>query len=58
MHIRIFQNAETSRYTLGPTCSEYFDSIPVLVDHFTANRLPISGAEHMSLIYPVIAQLL
>lgn len=58
MHIRIYQNTETMRFTLGPTCNEYFNSIPELIDYFTLHRLPISGAEYMQLIFPVEAQLL
>lgn len=58
MHIRIYQNAETMRFTLGQTCNEYFNSIPELIDYFTLHRLPISGAEYMQLIFPVEAQLL
>lgn len=58
MHIRIYQNSETLRFTLGPTCTEYFNSIPELIDYFSLHRLPISGAEHMQLVFPVEAQLL
>lgn len=58
MHIRIFQHKQTGHYTLGPTCDDYFATIPELVQHFTYNCLPISGAEHMSLIVPILDPLL
>lgn len=35
-----------------------FRSIPEMIHHFSLNRLPVRGAEHMCLLQPVIAQLL
>ncbi|XP_057318079.1 uncharacterized protein LOC130663027 [Microplitis mediator] len=57
MHMRIQKNDELNGYILGQF-SKPFDSIPEMVRHFSVNRLPIRGAEHMCLLHPVIAQLL
>ena len=57
MHMRIQKNEELNAYILGQF-SKPFDSIPEMVRHFSVNRLPIRGAEHMCLLHPVIAQLL
>ncbi|XP_023288654.1 uncharacterized protein LOC105694991, partial [Orussus abietinus] len=57
MHMRIQRNEELNAYILGQF-SKPFDSIPEMVRHFSVNRLPIRGAEHMCLLHPVIAQLL
>ncbi|XP_066590989.1 formin-J isoform X2 [Prorops nasuta] len=57
MHMRIQKNQELNAYILGQF-SKPFDSIPEMVRHFSVNRLPIRGAEHMCLLHPVIAQLL
>jgi hypothetical protein len=55
--MRIQKNKEINIYILGQF-SKPFKSVPKMVQHFTINRLPIRGAEHMCLLYPVIAQLL
>ncbi|XP_015596336.1 uncharacterized protein LOC107268255 [Cephus cinctus] len=57
MHMRIQRNEELKAYILGQF-SKPFESIPEMVRHFSVNRLPIRGAEHMCLLHPVIAQLL
>ncbi|GLH05663.1 Protein E(sev)2B [Gryllus bimaculatus] len=57
MHMRIQQNKETGKFILGQF-SKPFDSIPEMIHHYTINRLPIRGAEHMCLLHPVIEQLL
>ncbi|XP_014486676.1 PREDICTED: uncharacterized protein LOC106750688 [Dinoponera quadriceps] len=57
MHMRIQKNEELNAYILGQF-SKPFESIPEMVRHFSVNRLPIRGAEHMCLLHPVIAQLL
>ncbi|EFN79004.1 SH2 domain-containing adapter protein F [Harpegnathos saltator] len=57
MHMRIQRNEELNAYILGQF-SKPFESIPEMVRHFSVNRLPIRGAEHMCLLHPVIAQLL
>ncbi|CAG2166770.1 unnamed protein product, partial [Oppiella nova] len=56
MHIKIVEQSDGT-YTFG-TSSMSFNSIPHIVNHYCINRLPIVGAEHMSLLYPVIDQLL
>ncbi|XP_068081322.1 uncharacterized protein hwt [Anabrus simplex] len=57
MHMRIQQNKETGKFILGQF-SKPFDNIPQMIHHYTVNRLPIRGAEHMCLLQPVIEQLL
>lgn len=57
MHMRIQKNCEDGSYVLGQF-SKPFKSIPEMIKHFSINRLPIRGAEHMCLLQPVIAQLL
>jgi len=39
-------------------CSRPFPSIPHMINYYTINRLPIKGAEHVSLRTPVCEQLL
>jgi hypothetical protein len=57
MHMRIQQCPETGKFILGQF-SKPFDNIPEMIHHYTVNRLPIRGAEHMCLLHPVIEQLL
>ncbi|XP_076261496.1 uncharacterized protein LOC143197160 [Rhynchophorus ferrugineus] len=57
MHMRIQKSGENGCYILGQF-SKPFTSIPEMIKHFSMNRLPIRGAEHMCLLQPVIAQLL
>ncbi|XP_020296237.1 uncharacterized protein LOC109861128 isoform X2 [Pseudomyrmex gracilis] len=57
MHMRIQKNEELNAYILGQF-SKPFENIPEMVRHFSVNRLPIRGAEHMCLLHPVIVQLL
>jgi len=57
MHMRIQQETDTGQYILGQF-SKPFASIPEMVHHYSVNRLPIRGAEHMCLLHPVIEQLL
>jgi hypothetical protein len=56
MHIKIVKQND-GNYIFG-TSNMSFNSIPELVNHYSFNKLPIRGAEHMSLLYPVIDQLL
>ncbi|RWS17253.1 SH2 domain-containing adapter protein F-like protein [Dinothrombium tinctorium] len=56
MHMKIVQQND-GKYVLG-VFSKPFNSIPDMVKHYSVNKLPIRGAEHMSLLYPVIDQLL
>ncbi|KAK5639008.1 hypothetical protein RI129_011500 [Pyrocoelia pectoralis] len=57
MHMRIQRDSNDGSFILGQF-SKPFSSIPEMIRHFSLNRLPIRGAEHMCLIQPVIAQLL
>ncbi|XP_054289049.1 uncharacterized protein LOC129004473 [Macrosteles quadrilineatus] len=57
MHMRIQQCRETGKFILGQFSSP-FASVPEMIRHYTVNRLPIRGAEHMCLKLPVIEQLL
>lgn len=55
--MRIQKNGADGCFILGQF-SKPFCSIPEMIRHFSINRLPIRGAEHMCLLQPVIAQLL
>lgn len=57
MHMRIQKCKETGRFILGQF-SNPFISIPDMIKHYSVNRLPIRGAEHMCLSHPIIEQLL
>ena len=56
MHLKVVRSA-TSGYVLS-LLDKSFASIPEMVHHYSVNKLPIRGAEHMSLRHPVIYQLL
>jgi hypothetical protein len=47
----------TARYILGQF-SQPFSSISQMIHHYTVNKLPIKGAEHMCLLYPISNELL
>ncbi|KAM5256353.1 SH2 domain-containing adapter protein E [Ctenodactylus gundi] len=51
VHIIVAQTKD-SKYTLDQT-SAVFDSIPEVVHHYSNEKLPFKGAEHMTLLYPV-----
>ena len=51
MHMKLSRTKE-HRYVLGQN-SPPFSSVPEIVHHYTSRKLPIKGAEHMSLLYPV-----
>ncbi|XP_053211574.1 myb-like protein A [Panonychus citri] len=55
MHMKIVKQSDG--FVLG-VFSKPFENIPEMVKHYSINKLPIRGAEHMSLLYPVIDQLL
>ncbi|XP_005104909.1 uncharacterized protein LOC101858879 isoform X2 [Aplysia californica] len=42
----------TVRYILGKNSKE-FPSIPEMIDHYTHHRVPLKGAEHITLLHPV-----
>ncbi|XP_028995406.1 src homology 2 domain containing transforming protein D, a [Betta splendens] len=56
MHMKFTQSADGC-YVLGEN-SPPFSSIPEVIHYYTTHKLPIRGAEHMSLLYPVIVQTL
>ena len=56
MHMRI-QLTGGGHYVLGQF-SRPFPSIADMVNYYTVNRLPIKGAEHVSLKTPLCEQLL
>ncbi|XP_063048523.1 SH2 domain-containing adapter protein F-like, partial [Engraulis encrasicolus] len=45
------------RYVLGEN-SPPFPSIPQVIHYYTTHKLPIRGAEHLSLLFPVVVQTL
>ena len=56
MHMKIVVDRE-GKYILGQF-SQPFVSIPQMIQYYTVSKLPIKGAEHMSLLYPVIQSVL
>ncbi|TNM95244.1 SH2 domain-containing adapter protein F-like [Takifugu flavidus] len=56
MHMKFTQSAD-GRYVLGENSPPFF-TIPEVIHYYTTHKLPIRGAEHMSLLYPVIVQTL
>ena len=57
MHMRIKRDASNRQFQLSDF-PKNFTTIPEMVYHYTRNRLPIKGAEHMCLKRPVAIQLL
>ncbi|XP_013774400.2 uncharacterized protein LOC106459325 [Limulus polyphemus] len=55
MHMKIVCN--DGKFILGQF-SKPFDSIPEIISYYSLHKLPIKGAEYMSLRHPVIDQLL
>ncbi|XP_044139255.1 SH2 domain-containing adapter protein F isoform X2 [Bufo gargarizans] len=51
MHMKLSRTKE-NQYVLGQN-SPPFDSVPEIIHYYTSRKLPIKGAEHMSLLYPV-----
>ncbi|XP_059847595.1 src homology 2 domain containing transforming protein D, b isoform X3 [Hypanus sabinus] len=56
MHMK-FSRTKDSKYILGQN-SPPFDSVPEVINHYTSHKLPIKGAEHLSLLFPVTVQTL
>lgn len=56
MHMKFTQSPD-GRYVLGEN-SPPFSTIPEVITYYTTHKLPIRGAEHMSLLYPVPVQTL
>ncbi|XP_012882007.1 PREDICTED: SH2 domain-containing adapter protein B [Dipodomys ordii] len=55
MHMKLAKTKE--KYVLGQN-SPPFDSVPEVIHHYTTRKLPIKGAEHLSLLYPVAVRTL
>ncbi|KAI9546181.1 hypothetical protein NQZ68_029417 [Dissostichus eleginoides] len=51
MHMKLSRTKE-SKYILGQNSCP-FDSVPEIIYFYSSRKLPIKGAEHMSLLYPV-----
>ncbi|XP_061095892.1 src homology 2 domain containing transforming protein D, b [Conger conger] len=56
MHMR-FTVSKDGKYILGQN-SPPFDTIPEVIHYYTTHKLPIRGAEHLSLLFPVLVQTL
>ncbi|XP_059419028.1 SH2 domain-containing adapter protein F-like [Carassius carassius] len=56
MHIK-FSQSHDGKFILGEN-SFPFDSIPEVIHYYTTNKLLIRGAEHLSLLFPVLVQTL
>ncbi|XP_004388616.1 SH2 domain-containing adapter protein E [Trichechus manatus latirostris] len=55
VHIIVAQTKD-NKYTLNQT-SAVFDSIPEVVHYYSNEKLPFKGAEHMTLLHPVLNKL-
>uniref|UniRef100_A0A8C6V0R9 Src homology 2 domain containing F n=1 Tax=Neogobius melanostomus TaxID=47308 RepID=A0A8C6V0R9_9GOBI len=51
MHMKLLRTKE-NKYILGQNSCP-FDSVPEIIHFYSSRKLPIKGAEHMSLLYPV-----
>ncbi|KAM8974442.1 SH2 domain-containing adapter protein F isoform 1-T1 [Pelodytes ibericus] len=51
MHMKLSRTKE-NKYVLGQN-SLPFDTVPEVINYYASRKLPIKGAEHMSLLYPV-----
>ncbi|XP_038854616.1 src homology 2 domain containing transforming protein D, b [Salvelinus namaycush] len=56
MHMK-FSQCKDGKYVLGQN-SLPFDTIPEVIHFYTTHKLPIRGAEHLSLLFPVLVQTL
>lgn len=56
MHMKLTQSSD-GRYVLGEN-SPPFPTVPGVIHHYTTHKLPIRGAQHVSLLYPVTVQTL
>uniref|UniRef100_A0A671T3E8 SH2 domain-containing adapter protein F-like n=1 Tax=Sinocyclocheilus anshuiensis TaxID=1608454 RepID=A0A671T3E8_9TELE len=56
MHMK-FSQSRDGKFILGEN-SPPFGSIPEVIHYYTTNKLPIRGAEHLSLLFPVLVQTL
>ncbi|KAI7802327.1 putative SH2 domain-containing adapter protein F [Triplophysa rosa] len=51
MHMKLSRTKD-NKYVLGQN-SCLFDNVPEIIHFYSSRKLPIKGAEHMSLLYPV-----
>ncbi|XP_041649347.1 SH2 domain-containing adapter protein F-like isoform X3 [Cheilinus undulatus] len=51
MHMKLSRTKE-NKYILGQNSCP-FESVPEIINFYSTRKLPIKGAEHMSLLYPV-----
>jgi hypothetical protein len=58
MHMRIQRCPRDPQQFILGQFSRPFASVPAMIHHYTLNRLPVRGAEHMCLVRPVCEQLL
>ncbi|XP_023653760.2 SH2 domain-containing adapter protein F-like isoform X1 [Paramormyrops kingsleyae] len=56
MHMK-FTLSKEGKYILGQN-SPPFNTIPEVIHYYTTHKLPIRGAEHLSLLFPVMVQTL
>ncbi|KAJ8277260.1 hypothetical protein GJAV_G00073210 [Gymnothorax javanicus] len=56
LHMK-FSVSKDGKYILGQN-SPPFDTIPEVIHFYTTHKLPIRGAEHLSLLFPVLVQTL
>lgn len=56
MHMKLTQ-CKDGKYVLGQN-SPPFDTIPGVIHFYTTHKLPVRGAEHLSLLFPVLVQTL
>lgn len=54
VHVKLTRTRE-QHFVLG-RAGAAFPSVPEAVRHYTARALPVRGARHLSLLYPVAAQ--
>uniref|UniRef100_A0A8V5H068 Uncharacterized protein n=1 Tax=Melopsittacus undulatus TaxID=13146 RepID=A0A8V5H068_MELUD len=54
VHVKLTRTRE-HQFTLG-RAGAAFPSVPAAVRHYTARALPVRGARHLSLLYPVAVQ--
>ncbi|XP_077047629.1 SH2 domain-containing adapter protein D isoform X1 [Agelaius phoeniceus] len=54
VHVKLTRTRE-QHFTLG-RAGAAFPSVPAAVGHYTARALPVRGARHLSLLYPVAVQ--
>nr|XP_056722039.1 SH2 domain-containing adapter protein F [Euleptes europaea] len=54
LHMKLLPT-EDNKFVLGQH-SLPFDNVPEIIHHYASHKLPIQGAEHMILLYPVITR--